>query len=249
VEFSTKRGSPEKRATPCIVVGVYAERKWSAAAETLDRASHGSLGEILRRGDMEGKLGASLLLYRVPGVAAERVLLVGLGVEADLREREYHDAVRAAVKAAQATGAGTATLCLTEIRAGRRDAAWKARQVALVATECAYQFDVMKSKKTEPRPLAQLELLTTARDASAAARGLAQGHAIGAGVSLAKDLGNLPANVCTPSYLAEQARTLAREWKFCVEVRAKKDMEMPPVSNVMPLPTSTTGFAFFAPPG
>ncbi len=225
MKFSTKRGSPEKCATPCIAVGVYAGRKLSAAAETLDRASRGNLAEVLRRGDMEGKLGATLLLYRIPGVAAERVLLVGLGTEADLREREYRDAVRAAVKAAQDTGAATATLCFTEIRASRRDAAWKARQVALVAAECAYRFDYMKSKKSEPRPLANVELLTTARDASAAARGLAQGQAMGTGVSLAKDLGNLPANVCTPGYLAEQARKIAREWKLGVEVLERKDME------------------------
>ena len=109
MEFSTKRGSPEKRATPCIAVGVYAGHKLSASAESLDRASLGSLREVLRRGDMEGKLGATLLLYRVPGVAAERVLLVGLGAEADLREREYREAARAAIKAAQGTGAGTAT--------------------------------------------------------------------------------------------------------------------------------------------
>jgi leucyl aminopeptidase len=225
VEFSTKRSAPEKRATSCIAVGVYAGHKLSASAQALDRASQGGLSEVLRRGDMDGKLGATLLLYRIPGVAAERVLLVGLGPEAELHERQYRDAVRAAIKAAQATGARTATLCFTEVRAGRRDAAWKARQVALVATECAYRFDYMKSKKSEPRPLAQVELLTTARDASAAARGLAQGAAIGTGVDLAKDLGNLPANICTPSYLAEQAKKLARECILGVEVLDKKDME------------------------
>ncbi|MEK7360720.1 MAG: leucyl aminopeptidase, partial [Pseudomonadota bacterium] len=191
----------------------------------LDRASQGSVREVLRRGDMEGKLGSTLLLYRVPGVAAERVLLVGLGAAADLREREYRDAARAAVKAAQATGAGSATLCFTEIRAGRRDTVWKARQVALAAAECAYRFDSMKSKKTEPRPLAHIELLTAARDASAAARGLREGSAVGTGTSLAKDLGNLPGNVCTPAFLAEQAKKIAREWKLGVEVLERKDME------------------------
>ncbi len=225
MEFSTKRGIPEKRATPCIAVGVYAGHKLSASAEALDRASQGSVREVLRRGDMEGKLGSTLLLYRVPGVAAERVLLVGLGAEADLREREYRDAARAAVKAAQATGAGSATLCFTEIRAGRRDAVWKARELALAAAECAYCFDSMKSKKTESRPLAHIELLTATRDASAAARGLREGGAIGTGTSLAKDLGNLPGNVCTPAFLAEQAKKIAREWKLGVEVLERKDME------------------------
>ncbi len=225
MEFSTNRGIPEKRATPCIAVGVYAGHKLSAAAETLDRASKGGVREVVRRGDMEGKLGATLLLYRVPGVAAERVLLVGLGDETALREREYREAARAAVKAAQETGAGSATLCFTEIRVGRRDSAWKARQVALVAAECAYRFECMKSKKSDPRPLAHIELMAAARDAAAVARGLRQGAAIGAGVSLAKDLGNLPANVCTPTYLAEQARKIARDWKLEVEVLTRKDME------------------------
>jgi len=225
LQFSTKRGAPEMRATPCIAVGVYAGRKLSAAASALDRAAQGALSEVLRRGDMEAKLGTTLLLYRLPGVAAERVLLVGLGAEADLHEREYRDAARAAVKAAQETGAGTLTLCFTEIRAGRRDAGWKARQVAQAAAECAYRFDAMKSKKSDPRPLAHIELLTAARDAAAAARGLRQGGAIGAGVSLAKDLGNLPGNVCTPTFLAEQAKKLAREWKLGVEVLERKDME------------------------
>jgi len=225
VEFSTKRGTPEKRATPCIAVGVYSGHKLSAAAETLDRASKGSVREVVRRGDMEGKLGSTLLLYRLAGVAAERVLLVGLGDEAALREREYREAARAAVKAAQETGAGSATLCFTEIRVGRRDSAWKARQVALVAAECAYRFEYMKSKKSDPRPLANIELLAAARDAAAVARGLRQGEAIGTGVSLAKDLGNLPSNVCTPTYLAEQARKIAKEWKLELEVLERKDME------------------------
>ncbi len=225
MQFSTKRGAPEMRATACIAVGVYADRKLSAAANALDRASQGTLHGVLHRGDMEGKLGSTLILYRVPGVAAERVLLVGLGEEADLHEREYREATRAAVKAAQETGAGTLTLCFAELRAGRRDAAWKARQVALAATECAYRFDSMKSKKSDPRPLAHVELLTAARDEAAAARGLRHGAAIGAGVSLAKDLGNLPGNVCTPAFLADQAKKLAREWKLDVEVLERKDME------------------------
>jgi len=225
LQFSTKRGAPEMRATPCIAVGVYAGRKPGAAANALDRAAQGAVREVLRRGDMEGKLGSTLILYRVPGVVAERVLLVGLGEEADLREREYREAARAAVKAAQETGAGTLTLCFAEIRVGRRDTVWKARQAALVSAECAYRFDSMKSKKTDPRPLAHVELLTGARDAGAAARGLRQGQAIAAGVSLAKDLGNLPGNVCTPAFLAEQARKLAREWKLGVEVLERKDMQ------------------------
>ena len=225
MEFSIKSGNPEKLSTPCIAVAVYAQNKLSASAQALDKASRGFLSEVLQRGDMKGKLGATLLLYRVPGVTAERVLLVGTGAEAEVHDREFREAARAAVKAAQDTGAGSAMLCFTEIRAGRRDAAWKARQLALVATECAYRFEEMKSKKTEPPALAGIVLLATAREANAAALGLRQGRAIGRGMNLAKDLGNLPANVCTPSYLAEQAKQLARECKLALDVLGRKEME------------------------
>src|SRR5690606_490081 len=60
---------------------------------------------------------------------------------------------------------------------------------------------------------------------AAADRGLAQGTAVANGMDLAKRLGNLPGNVCTPRYLGEQARKLAREWKLGVEVLERRDIE------------------------
>ena len=91
MEFSIKSGNPEKLSTPCIAVAVYAQNKLSSSAQALDKASRGFLSEVLQRGDMKGKLGATLLLYRVPGVTAERVLLVGSGAEAEVHDREFRE--------------------------------------------------------------------------------------------------------------------------------------------------------------
>ena len=79
MEFSIRSGSPEKQRSACVVVGVFEPRKLSVPAEVIDNAGRGYLGDLVRRGDMEGKLGSTLLLHNVPGTLADRVLLVGLG--------------------------------------------------------------------------------------------------------------------------------------------------------------------------
>ncbi len=228
MEFSIKSGSPEKQRVACVVVGVYEPRRLSAPAQVIDRASGGHLADILRRGDMDGKLGSTLLLHHVPNTHGDRVLLVGLGKEREFREKQYRDAVRAAVKTLDETGATEAALYLTEENVRRHDQTWQVEQAVLVAMEAQYRFDRMKSKQAdEPRrPLRKLILAVSRRGAlgegeAAAARGLA----IASGMQLAKDLGNLPGNVCTPSYLADQSCALAKEHGMTVEVLERTDME------------------------
>ena len=226
MEFSTKTASPEKQRCACIAVGVFESRKLSAAADTLDKAAGGRIREVLRSGDMDGKTGTTRMLYGMPGIAAERVLLTGLGPEKEFSEKQFRDCARAALAAVRETGARDVQLFLTDLPVRGRDAGWKARQLALAAADVAYRFDRMKSKKSESRPLDQVALSTaTRRDAAANERGMREGRAIAAGVEFARDLGNLPANICTPTYLAEAAVKLGREWKLATDVLEQKDME------------------------
>ena len=226
MEFSIKSGAPQTGASGCLVVGVYEPRKLSAAAAAVDRAAKGYLSAVVRRGDMEGKPGTTLLLHSVPGVAAARVVLVGLGRERDFREKRYREAIAAAVRALNATGADEATFHLTELAVGRHDAAWKVAHAVTVAREGAYRFTQMKSKKESDGPaLRRLVLNVDRASERRAAAGLAHGLAVAHGMGLAKDLGNLPPNVCTPSYLAGQARELAKRYRMKVTVLERADME------------------------
>src|SRR5271167_2502683 len=216
MEFTIKSGSPEKQRSACVVVGVFDNRKPSLSAELIDRASGGYVSEIIRRGDMEGKLGSTLLLHNVRGTLADRVLLVGLGKERDFREREFRRAVRAAVRLLNETGSYEAVVYLTEEKVKRREVAWRVEHAVVVAMQAVYRFDEMKSQPAEVRrPLRKLTLSVPQRSdlatgEAAAARGLAIAH----GMDHTRDLGNLPGNVCTPTYLAERAQALAKELEF-----------------------------------
>ena len=226
MEFSTKIAAPEREPTACVVVGVFESRKLTRAADALDKAARGELRELIRSGDMNGKLGSTRMLYRARGVSAQRILLVGLGKEKEFGEKQYRDCARAAFLAIRETGTRDVCLYLPELQVTGRDAAWKARQLVLAAADVVYRFDQMKSKKAEAGSLASVAVATSQRhEAPALQRGVLEGRAIAAGMSLARDLGNLPANVCTPTYLADSAVKLGREWKLAVEVLEQSDME------------------------
>ncbi len=225
MEFSIKNGNPEKQHHDCVIVGVYEGHKLSSSAKAIDDASKGYLITILKSGDMEGKLGSTLLLHYLPNIASERVLLVGLGKESEFDERAYRKAVAASIKALSNGGVETAGSFLSELVVKKHNAHWKIAQLVEVALDNCYRFDHYKTTKPEYKGMIRLVINVEKSDTDAAEAGLKQGLAVASGVSFAKDLGNLPPNVCTPTYLAEQAQALAQTHNVKVEVLERAEME------------------------
>ena len=227
MEFSIKNGNPEKQRNACVIVGVFETRKLSAAATVIDRASDGYLGSILRRGDMEGKLGSTLLLHNVPGTLCDRVLLVGLGKEREFREREYRQAVQASIKALDGHGANDVASFLAEVPVKKRDLAWRIEQMVELTMSAIYRFAHPQCKKGEERRgVYKLVINVPQRnELKLGEAALKRGLAIASGVRLARDLGNLPGNICTPTYLAQQAQDLAKHYGIKSEVLERADME------------------------
>jgi leucyl aminopeptidase len=227
MQFSIKSGSPDKQRTPCVVAGVFESRKLTDPAVQIDRASGGYLSSILRRGDMNGLQGTSLLLHNVPNLLCDRVMLVGLGKDREFRDKQYRRAIGTAVRALNELGAVEAAVYLSDTPVRKRDVAWRTEQAVLGALDTLYQFDRMKSKKeTIRRPLRRIAFGVSRRgELKEGELGMRIGLAIGDGMTLARDLGNLPGNVCTPTYLAQQACELAIKHGMKCEVLEQPDME------------------------
>ena len=227
MEFSIKTASPEKQRSACLVVGVFEPRQLTLPAERINKAANGYLSDIIRRGDMDGKIGSTLLVHGVPSIQSDRVLLVGLGKETKFGEKEYCTAIRNAVKALNETGAADGTLFLTELSVKNRNQPWRVRQATMISKETIYRFDRFKHREDKiRRPLRKLTLVIERRNELAQAEeALKQGLAIADGVTLARTLGNLPGNVCTPTYLAETAMQIAAEHALECQVLERTDME------------------------
>ncbi|MGP1716469.1 MAG: leucyl aminopeptidase [Methylophilus sp.] len=224
MEFSIKSTGPEKLRTDCLLVGIYEGRKLTDLAKSVDEISDKAITLALKSGDMEGKSGSTLLLRQLSGISASRVLLVGLGKAEDSSLRTLRNAFRAALKALPA-GVESLATDFAGLTIKKTDSHSKAAALAEVALDTSYQVNAVKEKKAEPKPLQQITLLVNKDAADAVSAGLKQGQSVGHGVTLAKDLGNLPPNICTPSYLGKQAEKLGKDYGFKVEVLEEAEIE------------------------
>ncbi|MEP1743353.1 MAG: leucyl aminopeptidase [Kangiellaceae bacterium] len=228
MEFNVKSGNPEKQRSACVVVGVFDSRKLSQAGEQIDEVSEGYLSNLLRRGDMEGKLGQVLLLHNVPNTLADRVLLIGCGKERDFSDKQYHTVIAKAITTLNETGSMDAVCFLSELNVKGRDTHWKVRHAIESTQDTLYSFDQFKSKsEAARRPVKRLVFnVTTRKDLTIGEQAIAEGIAISKGAHKARDLANLPPNVANPSYLAEQAEELAAETdNVSCEVLDEKELQ------------------------
>lgn len=224
MEFSIKNGNPEKQRNDCLIVGVFENKNLSISAELLDAASNNAISAVIKTGDMNGELATTLLMHQLPNVMAKRVLLVGLGKPNEFGIKQYLKATRAAVKALPKV-AKDVGFCLTELAVTAMTIKQKTAQIAEIVQDATYQINALKSKKTEAIALKKVSIFVEKGQEAEAQEALTQGLAIAEGVRMAKDLGNLPGNICTPTYLGKQAKQLAKEYDFKVEVLDKAQIE------------------------
>jgi leucyl aminopeptidase len=206
LEFSLNQTAPASATVDCIVVGAFADGSLTPAAQALDAASSGRIRALLERGDVSGKTGKSALLHDLTGVAAPRVLVVGLGEAGKFGVPQYLKAVGDAARALKTGPVATALFTLTEVAVKDRDAAWNVRQAVIATDHACYRYLATLGEKNKKREDKGLQHLHVAGTDTAA---LAQGVAIAAGVRFTRELGNLPPNICNPAYIAQQAQELA----------------------------------------
>ncbi|PNS09248.1 leucyl aminopeptidase [Solilutibacter silvestris] len=209
LEFALNHSDPLHAETDCLIVGLFADKALSVSGQAVDRASSGRLSALAERGDLSGKTGASALLHDIPGVTAPRVLVIGLGDADKFATPQFLKAVADAARALRTGPIKHALLTLGEVPVQGRDAAWAIRQAVITADHACYRYVATLGKDNKKREESGLEhLAIQGSDASA----LAQGIATAGGVAFARELGNLPPNVCNPAYVAEQAQSFAKRF-------------------------------------
>ena len=224
MEYSIEIAPIEKLQSDCIIAGIYQDGQLTRAASALDHLSRGLVKKMIDRGDLSGKNGETVLINALPEGEIERILLVGLGKKDALSAKLYRKALCSAASGLKKSVIKSAVCCLAEADVKNADLTWKSRQIVEVFSDAAYQFTQLKAEKETDLKLQKLTITAPESEDAAACDGLAQGKAVAAAVSLTKQLGDLPGNVCTPAYLAEQALDLGRFDKMSVSVLEESDM-------------------------
>ncbi|HXU43303.1 MAG TPA: leucyl aminopeptidase [Burkholderiales bacterium] len=226
MEFSITALSPEAAKAGCVVVGVHSDKEQgkelTPPARRIDQVTRGALRKALA--DLPAKTGSTLLLRDLAGVTAERVLLVSLGARKDFGPAQFRDALRGAAAALRELGAKDAALFLVEAKVASQPLAWNVRHAVLGLRDAFYRFDQLKTKQQAAAPVLQRVVLPLSAKPPLS-QALAEAQAIADGTDLAKTLGNLPPNICTPTYLADEAKKLARQFKLGVSILERADMQ------------------------
>lgn len=220
--------SPHQTKTPAIAVGVFTEGVLSVAADAIDRASNGAVRAVIKA-EFTARTGSTLVLRNLAGVAAPRIVLVGLGKQAEYTPRTHARAEQAFAAYCVQARLTEATSTLAAIDCPAAPVRDRARSAAAACGEATYHYDASFGKPDlNARPkLKKLTLqFANAADRVAATQGLTEGGALAHGMSLARTLGNLPGNICTPTYLGEEAKALGKQFKsLSVKVLDRKQIE------------------------
>ena len=226
MDYSIETLSLDKLETDCIVVGVYKNQQLTPSAEVIDNKTHQLINNLIERGDVTGKSNETLLISVVPDSAIERVLLVGLGDEEKFTPKLYRKALSSAVKAIKHSHIKSVACTLAEIDIKDCNFQWRCRQIVEVFENALYQYNETKSTKNNGIVLEKVQITCTDKNKDDALIGLAQGKAIAEGVNLTRHLADLPGNICTPTYLAEQASKMSENFTdMSIEVLEESDLE------------------------
>ena len=226
MKTALKTSNPVRLVTDCLVIAVAAKNKFSAEAKEIDIASGKRLARVLENGDFDGSLGTSLMLQGLEGVKAKRVLLVGCGDKAKLSHKEARKLLVSITKSLLSSQAKDAHLALASLALAGADHYWLAERLAQELEDASYSYSTTKSTKAKASALKSISLAAPKGTSKAKIdTAFASGVATGRGINCAKELGNLPGNICTPTYLAQQAIDLAKGNRaLTVKVLSEKQM-------------------------
>jgi len=228
MEYLLKSGDLAKQKTTCLIVGVYARGDLSQPAADIDQASGGEIRRLLKRGDFQGRTAEVQFLYDLPGSACERLLLVGLGPRKEFNLSAFRKATAAAAEILQESHPIEAITTLPLLEVGDSSLYARLRDAVITTEEALYHFEQCKSDvEKRLRPLRKMGLfIGQQRKTKALDNAILHGRSIATGVTLARNLGDLPGNICTPTYLAEQARVVGRKSRnLKVQVLEEKQMQ------------------------
>jgi leucyl aminopeptidase len=225
MRFSASHKTAQCPATDCLVLFAGEKQTLSADLKKLDKTAGGMIGQCVKSGDFKGRVAQTLWLYPSK-MAAKRLLLVGTGPDKKLSPQHFQKIMKALAATLSQHDVSNACIESDPLGGAFASHAMVARQIVRHLRQGIYQFTECKSKKTPAPKLKKVTLLFdkkhNARQINAAIK---QGDAVADGVSLCRDLGNLPANICTPSYLAKRATQMAKKHKSLkTKVLNEKDM-------------------------
>jgi len=211
MDIKVSAAEPTTLKNACIVVPLHEGKKMTGAAANIDAASGKAISRAIKRGDVSSRNEHCLMLHELPGIATERLLVVGAGNAKENTLASFRKWCACVAASLNQSGASDAAVHLEEsLFVAKHNAAWHAQQLAQALIDAQYQFTLHSKKKPDAHPLKKCTLIVSKSDVKTCKVAVLHASGIANGSSVARDLGNLAPNICTPSYLAKFAQSMAK---------------------------------------
>ena len=225
--INTKKSSEIK--TECLILPVFEDAILRGASKTINSINNNLIKDFQSNGDISGKLGQTRILP-INKKSYKRIVLVGCGKFDEYSESNYKKAMISALKKLSSTSHKNATnLLASDDLIGKKDETYYRASRIMVESwyEITYQYTATNSKKEKKYALTKLYFGTNgAKKISSMSNGLKHGESIGNAIQKVKYLGDLPANICTPSFLVKETRKIANKNKsISLKVLNESDMK------------------------
>ena len=228
MKLQIEKGAPLKQKSSCLVLGVVEGKLKNDLLQALDLAVNGAFSRAVRCKEFTGGKGETLLLHNGKGLAAERVLLYGLGKERSLNLAGLRQAASCAAKQLAEKQLDSFLLALAQVPIKKSSLAERVQVVAegVLLADYRYSRYLAEEKPGQPVALDQVGLLIEPQDSQAEAQAaVSAAEAICAGVCFARDLVNAPGNLKSPKYLAMEAVAMAERVGIAAKLLNKKELE------------------------
>ena len=225
IKISTRNTRASTCASGYVVAGVYGKKDFTPSASELNDKTSGAIESLITNNDLKSTVGSCVTLPLVDGIKAKRVIVVQLGPRKEFNQAQFNKAMSGAASQLTSGNPATATVFISDIEVPERSLSWVARRVVEIFSLHLYTFDQLKKESEKTKKQWQVQIAVDSRSDLAKARdGASMGQAIAEGVNLSRDLGNLPGNICTPTYLANSAIELGSYDRLSVEVLEEEEM-------------------------
>ena len=208
-----------------LVIPVFKNNELSDSGKNLDNASNNSLKSFFELGEFSGKDGESHLLFNLPGIKAKRLLLLGVE-DPSLTQKRLGKVLDGLSTTLKKVKVSEVTIDFSNLSIDSEENINLALQTGLFLGNLTYQFQEFKTDKKDPITLNSAIIDFGESKNNDASESVRRGLAISVGVQFTKDLGNTPANFCTPSNLGSEAEKLAVTYeKIQSEVKSEDWLE------------------------
>lgn len=255
LDISLKSEQLQKLKTSCLILGLFEDEKLSPSLTDINQLTNKAVSKLIKSNDLTGKLGKSTLILNNfnDNLSIKRFLIVGLGKKEQLTPINFLKATQAAIKYLNNTQIKDATIAFSELTLKdalkTQDLAWKVKSLASTAGYLKYTFNKFKSKQPQPSAFTKLTILHSDSKLDSKTNknlelAIKQGQACANGINLTRDLANTPANICTPEFLAKQAKELTKlNSKLKCKILEEKDLKQLKMGSFLSVTAGSTSKA------